>query len=416
MKSIIRSLRHRNFRLYFIGQSISVTGTWMQSVAMGWLVYRLTDSKILLGVVGFTAQILTFVVAPLAGVLADRWDRRRALIVAQTLAMAQALAMAAITLTGTVEVWHIIALSFFTGLVRGFEVPTRQSFIIQMLDDRSDLPNAIALNSFMVNAARLVGPLMAGGIIAMVGEGTCFLVNGVSYGAVIAALVAMRIAPRPRLRPTGGVMAGLVEGFAYARRTPVIRAAIIVLAVTSLVGVPYTTLMPVFARDILKGGPHTLGYLMGATGVGALVGAALLAARKERMRLGRMILLAAAAFGAGLIAFALAAHFRPTLWLSLPILVWVGCAMMVQMYSSNTLLQTVVDEDKRGRVMSFYTMAFMGVIPFGAVLAGWMAEHLGAPTTLVIGGSACLVGALVFGTRLPRLADPPDPPAAPAAA
>ena len=416
MKSIIRSLRHRNFRLYFLGQSISVTGTWMQSVAMGWLVYRLTDSKILLGVVGFTAQILTFVVAPLAGVLADRWDRRRALIVAQTLAMAQALAMAAITLTGTVEVWHIIALSFFTGLVRGFEVPTRQSFIIQMLDDRSDLPNAIALNSFMVNAARLVGPLMAGGIIAMVGEGTCFLVNGVSYGAVIAALVAMRIAPRPRLRPTGGVMAGLVEGFAYARRTPVIRAAIIVLAVTSLVGVPYTTLMPVFARDILKGGPHTLGYLMGATGVGALVGAALLAARKERMRLGRMILLAAAAFGAGLIAFALAAHFRPTLWLSLPILVWVGCAMMVQMYSSNTLLQTVVDEDKRGRVMSFYTMAFMGVIPFGAVLAGWMAEHLGAPTTLVIGGSACLVGALVFGTRLPRLADPPDPPAAPAAA
>ena len=410
MKSIIRSLRHRNFRLYFIGQSISVTGTWMQSVAMGWLVYRLTDSKILLGVVGFTAQILTFVVAPLAGVLADRWDRRRALIVAQTLAMA------AITLTGTVEVWHIIALSFFTGLVRGFEVPTRQSFIIQMLDDRSDLPNAIALNSFMVNAARLVGPLMAGGIIAMVGEGTCFLVNGVSYGAVIAALVAMRIAPRPRLRPTGGVMAGLVEGFAYARRTPVIRAAIIVLAVTSLVGVPYTTLMPVFARDILKGGPHTLGYLMGATGVGALVGAALLAARKERMRLGRMILLAAAAFGAGLIAFALAAHFRPTLWLSLPILVWVGCAMMVQMYSSNTLLQTVGDEDKRGRVMSFYTMAFMGVIPFGAVLAGWMAEHLGAPATLVIGGSACLVGALVFGTRLPRLADPPDPPVAPAAA
>ena len=416
MKSIIRSLRHRNFRLYFIGQSISVTGTWMQSVAMGWLVYRLTDSKILLGVVGFTAQILTFVVAPLAGVLADRWDRRRALIVAQTLAMAQALAMAAITLTGTVEVWHIIALSFFTGLVRGFEVPTRQSFIIQMLDDRADLPNAIALNSFMVNAARLVGPLMAGGIIAMVGEGTCFLVNGVSYGAVIAALVAMRIAPRPRLRPTGGVMAGLVEGFAYARRTPVIRAAIIVLAVTSLVGVPYTTLMPVFARDILKGGPHTLGYLMGATGVGALVGAALLAARKERMRLGRMILLAAAAFGAGLIAFALAAHYRPTLWLSLPILVWVGCAMMVQMYSSNTLLQTVGDEDKRGRVMSFYTMAFMGVIPFGAVLAGWMAEHLGAPTTLVIGGSACLVGALVFGTRLPRLADPPDPPAALAAA
>ena len=416
MKSIIRSLRHRNFRLYFLGQSISVTGTWMQSVAMGWLVYRLTDSKILLGVVGFTAQILTFVVAPLAGVLADRWDRRRALIVAQTLAMAQALAMAAVTLTGTVEVWHIIALSFFTGLVRGFEVPTRQSFIIQMLDDRSDLPNAIALNSFMVNAARLVGPLMAGGIIALVGEGTCFLVNGVSYGAVIAALVAMRIAPRPRLRPTGGVMAGLVEGFAYARRTPVIRAAIIVLAVTSLVGVPYTTLMPVFARDILTGGPHTLGYLRGATGGGARVGAALLAARKERMRLGRMILLAAAAFGAGLIAFALAAHYRPTLWLSLPILVWVGCAMMVQMYSSNTLLQTVVDEDKRGRVMSFYTMAFMGVIPFGAVLAGWMAEHLGAPTTLVIGGSACLVGALVFGTRLPRLADPPDPPVAPAAA
>ena len=422
MKSILRSLRHRNFRLYFIGQSISVTGTWMQSVAMGWLVYRLTDSKMLLGVVGFTAQILTFVVAPLAGVLADRWDRRRALIVAQTLAMAQALTLAAVTFTlpdkvdNWLQIWPIVALSVFTGLVRGFEVPTRQSFIIQMLDDRADLPNAIALNSFMVNAARLVGPLVAGGIIALVGEGACFLVNGVSYGAVIAALVAMRIAPRPGPRPTGGVVAGLLEGFAYARRTPVIRAAIIVLAVTSLVGVPYTTLMPVFARDILKGGPHTLGYLMGATGVGALVGAALLAARKERMRLGRMILLAAAAFGAGLVAFALAARFRPTLWLSLPILVWVGCAMMVQMYSSNTLLQTVVDEDKRGRVMSFYTMAFMGVIPFGAVLAGWMAEHLGAPATLAIGGGACVLGALAFGTRLPRLADPPDPPAALAAA
>jgi MFS family permease len=411
MKSIIRSLRHRNFRLYFVGQSISVTGTWMQGVAMGWLVYRLTGSKALLGVVGCTSGILTFVVAPLAGVLADRWDRRRALIGAQAMAMAQALALAAVVLTGVVEIWHIIALSVFTGLVRGFEVPTRQSFIVQMLDDRADLPNAIALNSFMVNGARLIGPLIAGGIIALVGEGTCFLVNGVSYAAVIAALVAMRIVPRPVAVRRTHFLAGMREGFAYAWRCPPIRWTLALLAVVSLMAMPYTTLMPVFAKDILRGGPHTMGYLMGATGLGALGGAALLASRKGQMRLGRMILLAVITFGLGLGAFALAARLRPTLWLSLPILAWVGCAMMVQTYSSNTLLQTISDEGKRGRVMSFYTMAFMGMIPFGNLLAGWMAEWLGAPATVAIGGGAAILGAAAFGsrllgaTRLPRPAE-----------
>ncbi|MEA3366517.1 MAG: MFS transporter, partial [Planctomycetota bacterium] len=280
MKSIIRSLRHRNFRLYFFGQGLSVTGTWMQSVAMGWLVYRLTGSKALLGLAGFASQILTFAVAPFAGVLADRWNRRRTIITAQALAMAQALALASVTLTGMVQVWHVIALSVFTGLVRGFEVPTRHSFIVQMLDERKDLPNAIALNSFLANTARMVGPLIAGGIIWAAreygesqhdgtarGAGLVFLINGASYATIIAALVAMRIAPRHR-ESAGNVLAGLKEGIAYAWRTPTIRTVLVLLALTSLVAVPYANLLPAFAKDtnLLAGGPDTLGYLMGAAG------------------------------------------------------------------------------------------------------------------------------------------------------
>jgi len=401
MTSLVRSLRHRNFRLYFFGQSISVTGTWMQSIAMGWLAYRLTGSVELFGVVGFTSQILTFFLAPFAGVVADRWNRRRLILAAQTLAMAQALALAALTMASAIEVWQLIALSVFTGLVRGIEVPARQSFMLQMLEERADLPNAIALNSFLVNTARLVGPLAAGYIVAWKDEGLCFLINGVSYAAVIVALVAMRITPRKVVAPTTGVLAGLKEGFRYAFTSPALRSVLLMLGVTSVTGVSYIWLMPVFARDVLGGGPDTLGHLMGATGVGALVGAVFLATRRSVARLGGMLRLAAIAFGAGLIAFGLSDNF----WLSLVILVWPGAAMMLQMSMSNTLLQTISDEDKRGRVMSFYTMMFMGMIPFGNLLAGFVAGAIGAPLTVMIGGGACILGALVFGAKLPRRAE-----------
>lgn len=413
MTSIIRSLRHRNFRLYFAGQGISVTGTWMQSVAMGWLAYRLTGSVAMFGVVGFTSQILTFVLAPFAGVVADRWNRRRLIIAAQTLAMAQALALAALTMASAIEVWQLIALSVFTGLVRGIEVPARQSFMLQMLEEPADLPNAIALNSFLVNTARLAGPLAAGYIVAGWNEGLCFLINAASYTAVIVALVAMRIAPRKVETPTTGVLIGLKEGFRYAFTSPALRSILLMLGLTSLMGVPYIWLMPVFAKDVLGGGPETLGHLMGATGVGALVGAVFLASRKSVARLGGMMRLAAIGFGAGLIAFGLSVGLAPgpsgEPWLSLVILVWPGAAMMLQMSMSNTLLQTLADERLRGRVMSFYTMMFMGMIPFGNLLAGFVAGAVGAPLTVMIGGGVCIVGGLVLGARLPRLAEKVTP-------
>ncbi len=406
--SVIRALRHRNFRLFFVGQGISLIGTWMQSVAMPWLVYRLTGSVVLLGVVGFTSQILTFVLAPVGGVLADRWDKRRLVIACQVLAMVQALALAALTLSGLVQVWHVVALSFLTGFVRAFEVPTRQSFVIEMLDDRADLPNAIALNSFLVNGARLIGPSLAGILVVLFGEGWCFLANGLSYVAVIVALAAMRVAVRRMPPPTTNVFGGLKEGVAYAFRTPALRSILLLVGIVSLVGVPYQTLMPVFAREVLSGGPDTFGYMVGATGVGALSGAVFLASRKNVRGLGRVIVLAAACFGTGLIAFGLSQSF----WLDLVVLAWAGAAMMLQMASSNTLLQTIAEEGKRGRVMSFYTMMFMGMVPFGALAAGWMANHLGAPLTVVIGGALCLAGTAVLGWRLPALTEPFRPEAA----
>jgi MFS family permease len=399
MTAIIRSLKHRNFRLFFFGQGVSLIGTWMQSVALPWLVYRLTGSVVLLGVVGFAGQILTFVLAPLGGVLADRWNRRRIILAAQVLLTVQALALAALTLAGVIEVWHIVALSLMGGLLRAFEIPGRQSFIVEMLDDRRDLGNAIALNSFLVNGARLVGPSLAGGIIVLVGEGVCFLLNGLSFLAVIWALVAMRIRPREVEAPRTHVLAGLAEGLLYALRSPTIRSVLLLLSVVSLMGVPYATLMPVFARDILHGGPSTMGLLMGATGVGALAGALLLASRRAAVNFTRLIGMAAAAFGAGLIAFSLSRQF----WLSLATLIWVGGAMLTQMAVSNTVLQTIVEEDKRGRVMSFYTMAFMGMGPFGSLLAGGLANWLGAPITVTIGGAACILGAIVFAVLLPKL-------------
>ena len=392
---IFRALRYRNYRLFFCGQSISLIGTWMQRIAMSWLVYRLTGSAFLLGVVGFAGQIPTFLLAPFAGVLADRWNRHRTLIATQTLALLQALVLAILVLTGTVEVWHIVTLAILLGTVNALDMPVRQSFIVQMIEGKEDLGNAIALNSSMVNAARLLGPSVAGILIAAFGEGVCFLVNALSYIAVIAALLAMKITPAPRRRPNGHVLAHLREGFSYAYGFTSIRYIILMLALVSLMGMPYQILMPVFAKDVLGGGPHTLGFLMGASGLGALVGTVFLAAQKSARGFAPLIAIAAVIFGAGLIAFSLS-H---VVWFSMLFVLVAGFGMMVQMASSNTVLQTVVDDDKRGRVMSFFTMAFMGMAPFGSLLAGFLANRIGAQTTLLAGGAACIIAGALFATK-----------------
>jgi MFS family permease len=397
---MLRALSHRNYKLFFSGQSLSLIGTWMTRIATSWLVYRLTGSALLLGVVGFAGQIPSFLLAPFAGVLVDRWNRHRLLVATQALAMLQSLALAVLALTGVIRIWHVIALSIFQGVINAFDMPARQAFVVEMVAKREDLPNAIALNSSMVNAARLLGPSIGGVVIAAVGEGWCFMLDGISYVAVIISLLAMKIEPRmtTSVKRTG-MLGGILEGWRYASGFAPIRNVLLLLALVSLVGMPYTVLMPVFANEILHGGPSTLGLLMAASGVGALMGAFFLAGRKSVLGLGKYIPLMAAAFGAGLIAFS----FSRLLWLSLLLMIVTGLGFMVQMAASNTVLQTIVDEDKRGRVMSFYTMAFMGTAPFGSLLAGTIAERIGAPHTLMFGGLGCILGALWFAASLPAL-------------
>lgn len=397
---MLRALAHKNYRLFFGGQTISLIGTWMTRIATSWLVYRLTGSALLLGVVGFAGQIPSFLLAPFAGVLVDRWDRHRLLVATQVLALLQSLAMAVLALSGYIRIWHVILLSVFQGLINAFDMPARQAFLVEMVDKREDLPNAIALNSSMVNAARLLGPSIGGVVIAAVGEGWCFMIDAISYLAVIASLLAMTITPRMvAATRDANILRQLHEGWQYVVRFAPIRNVLLLLALVSLVGIPYTVLMPVFANDVLHGGPHTLGFLMAASGVGALMGALFLAARKSVLGLGKFIPLMAAAFGGGLIVFS----FTRVLWLSLLLMVVTGLGFMVQMAVSNTVLQTIVDEDKRGRVMSFFTMSFMGTAPFGSLLAGTMAERIGAPHTLMFGGIGCILGALWFATSLPSL-------------
>ena len=399
LKLIFRALNHRNYRLFFGGQGISLIGTWMQQIAMNWLVYRLTQSALLLGVVGFTSLIPTFLLASLAGVLADRWNRHRVLVITQTLSMIQAMILAFLVLTGTIAVWHIIFLSLSLGLINALDIPTRQSFVVDMIEKREDLGNAIALNSSIVNGARLVGPSVAGLLIATLGEGMCFLLNGLSFIAVIVALLAMKITPKKREIQNSEVIQGLKEGFSYAFGFAPIRSVLLLLALVSLMGMPYTVLMPIFAEKILHGGPKTLGFLLGATGVGAIAGSIYLASRKSVLGLGKIIIISSNVFGIGLIGFSLSRLF----WLSLLMMVLTGFGMMAQMASSNTVLQTIVEEDKRGRVMSFYTMAFMGMVPFGSLLAGSLAHRIGAPNTVMMGGIACILGAGLFAKKLPTL-------------
>jgi MFS family permease len=405
LRAIARALRHRNFRLYFIGQTVSLVGTWMQRIAVGWLVYRLTDSAFLLGVVGFAGQIPIFILAPFAGVLADRWNRHRLLILTQAMAMIQAFVLSCLVISGTVMIWQIIVLSLVLGVVTAFDIPVRQSFVIEMIEEKADLGNAIALNSSMVNAARLLGPSVAGLLIATVGEGVCFLINGFSYMAVIASLIMMRLAREDVRAQTSRAWHDLMEGLRYVYGFEPIRAIILLLALVSLVGMPYMVLMPVFAKSVLHGGPSALGFLMAASGVGALAGALYLASRQGVLGLGKMIPIAAGVFGVGLLGFSMSRNF----FLSLALVTLVGFGQMVQLATSNTLLQTMVDDRQRGRVMGFYTGAFVGMAPVGSLLSGSLAGVIGAPWTLFIGGIACLVGAVIFARKLPQLREKARP-------
>ncbi len=399
LRAITRALAHRNFRLFFVGQGVSLIGTWMQRIAVGWLVYRLTDSAFLLGLVGFAGQIPAFILGPFAGVLADRWNRHHLLILTQALAMMQAFILAYLVLTDTIVIWQIVVLSLVLGVVAAFDIPVRQSFMIEMIEEKADLGNAIALNSSMVNGARLLGPTVAGLLIATVGEGLCFLINGLSYVAVIASLLLMRIVQRNVRAHKTGAWHDLKEGLKYVYGFEPIRAIIMLLALMSLMGMPYVVLMPIFARDVLHGGPGALGFLMGASGVGALAGALYLASRRGVLGLSKMIPIGAGILGLGLIGFSLSRNFY---W-SLILLAAVGFGQMIQLATSNTLLQTMVDDDRRGRVMGFFTVAFVGMAPFGSLLAGTAASVIGAPWTLSIGGVACLAGAGVFARKLPQL-------------
>jgi MFS family permease len=395
----VRALRARNYRLFFGGQTISLIGTWMTRIATSWLVYRLTGSAVLLGVVGFASSIPSFLLGPIAGVLVDRWDRHRTLTLTQVLSMIQSFALAGLALSGTIKVWEIIALALFQGVIGAFDMPVRQSFVIQMVDHREDLGNAIALNGTMVNSASLVGPAIAGAVIAAVGEGYCFLIDGISYIAVIISLLMMRITIPQARRPPRKVLVELNEGWSYVKGSLPIRSILMNLALVSMFGMSYSVLMPIFAAEVLHGGPNTLGILTSSVGVGALVGTVSLTMRRSIVGLGRRIVIATALCGLGLIAFGLSR----AMWLSMLILPVLGFGLMQQMAPSNTILQTIVDDEKRGRVMSFYAMAFLGMVPFGSLMAGFIAARFGAPAAVTINGVVCLIGSVVFARKLPAI-------------
>lgn len=399
LRRLMRALRHRNYRLFFGGQGISLIGTWMQQIATSWLVYRLTESPFLLGIASFATNAPVLLVAPFAGYFADRWNRHRLLVIIQIAAMIQALILAGLVLTDSITVWQIIVLSLLLGVINAFDMPIRQAFVVQMIEDRNDLTNAIALNSTMFNSARLIGPAIAGLMIAAVGEGLVFLINGLSYIAVIMALLAMKPVAQEMRQVGSSMIQSVKEGFRYSFGFPPIRALLSLLGLVSLVGVPYYVLMPIFARDILHGDSDTMGFLVGASGIGALIGAIMLASRKDARGLGKVIAIAACIFGAGLVGLS----FSREVWLSMLIMMFTGFGMITQMASSNTVLQTIVDDDKRGRVMSIYTMSVRGVAPFGSLLAGALAASIGAPNTFLLGGLCCIIGGLFFARYLPEM-------------
>jgi MFS family permease len=395
--AVLRSLRHRNFRLFTIGQTVSLIGTWMQQVAVGWLVYRLTESALMLGLVAFAAQGPTFVLAPFAGAIADRSNRHRLLVVIQSLMMLQALVLSVLVLTDTITIGSVLILSALLGCLSGFDIPVRQSFLVEMVHGREDLSNAIALNSSMFNGARLVGPALAGVAINLVGEGLCILLNGLSYTAVLGALLAMRLEPRPLPDQREPVMQQIREGFRYAFSFAPIRTVLLLVALVSLFAVPYSALLPIFAGRVLQGDASTLGLLVSATGAGALAGALYLASRTTVRGLSKVITVATVLFGVSLLTFSASR----TVWLSVPLLVLAGFGMMLQMAASNTFLQTIVEEDKRGRILSLYTMAYIGTSPLGSLLLGVAAQTASAPLAIAGGAAVCLIGAAVFARQLP---------------
>ena len=394
-----RALRHRNFKLFFFGQSISVIGTWMTKLATSWLVYRLTHSALLLGVVSFAGQIVSFLLGPFAGVWVERLNRQKMLVWTQAAAAVQSLALAALTLAHAITLWEIIALTALQGLINAFDMPGRQSFLVQMVEDRNDLSNAIAINSSMANGARLIGPAIAGLVIAAVGEGWCFLLDGVSYFAVIASLLMMRIPPIDIRHKASSMLEQMREGWNYVRTFRPIRTILLLFALLSLMGYSYAVLLPIFAGQVLHGGAHTLGWLTAASGVGALTSGLSLAVRKSFVGLTRMLQIAAALLGGALILFGVSR----VLWLSLVLMVFVGFGLMQSAAISNTIVQSLVPEDKRARVMSYYTMAFFGAAPFGSLLAGALAHLIGAPYTVMVTGTFCIAGSLWFTFELPKV-------------
>jgi MFS family permease len=395
---VTRALAHRNYRLFFYGQSVSLVGTWITRVAISWLVYRLTGSKLLLGIVSFAGQIPTLLLAPLAGVVVDRHNRRRILIWTQAGSLAQSVLLAVLTLLDLITVPQLVVLQLVQGVINAFDTPARQALVVEMVTDRSDVPNAIALNSSMVNGSRVIGPAVGGVIIAAVGEGWCFAIDAVSYVGVLISLAMMRLEPRPH-PPGMPLLHDLRSGFRYVRDSVPIRSGLILLAVVSTAGVPYTVLMPAVVAETLGGGPDLLGWLMGASGAGALAGALYLANRHTVVGLGRVILIGALTFGASLVAFSSAR----TVWLAAPLLALAGAGFIVQAASTNTIIQTIVDEPFRGRVMAFYTMAFFGSVPVGSLIAGVVATSVGATMTIRLGGFICIAAGLWFASRLPAL-------------
>src|SRR6202140_1002187 len=396
-----RALRHRNFQLFFSGQIISLVGTWMQTVAQAWLIYRLTGSAALLGVLGFVGQIPILLLSPLAGLVADRWPRRRVVISTQTSSMLLAFILAALTMTGHIRVWEIIALATLLGTVNAFDVPARQSFLIEMVG-RENLLNAIALNSSMFNGARVAGPAIAGILVALVGEGWCFLLNGVSYLAVIAGLFLMRIEKSKPVHDGAAPLEKLREGFRFARQTKPIRALLVLLGVVSFMALPFSVLMPIFAVRILHGGASAYGTLMGAVGVGAMFGALVIAMRAQLRGLGNVVAYSATGLGVSLVLFSVSRSY----WMSFAILVFCGFTMMMQFTATNTLIQAMVPDQLRGRVMSLYSMMFLGMSPLGSLVAGALAEHVGAPVTVAIGGLVACLGGMIFMRKWPAMRGP----------
>ncbi len=394
-----RALRHRNFQLFFAGQSISLIGTWMTRLATTWLVYRLTHSALLLGIVGFAGQIVSFLLGPFAGVCVERLNRRKLLVATQAAAAVQSLAMAALTLAHVITLWEIVALAALQGFINAFDMPARQSFLIQMVEDRKDLGNAIAINSSMANGARLIGPAIAGLVIAAFGEGWCFLIDGISYFAVIASLLMMRIKPLNIYRKNAGMFQQMREGWNYVQTFRPIRSILMLFSLVSLMGYSYGVLLPIFAGQVLHSGAAALGWLTAASGVGALASALSLAIRRSVVGLTRMLQIATAMLGCALIFFGIS----DTLWLSLLLMVVVGFGMIQAASASNTIIQSLVPEDKRARAMSYYTMAFFGSAPFGSLFAGVLAHRIGAPHTVIVTGSCCLVASLWFTLELPKI-------------